>query len=765
VAAAAVAFAAGAGAGCDQAVAARAGGTAAVSLPSTVIPAVRMTVPRSAGLVAGDGKGYLSATEARFPSGSMTWVGDDGSTREGMPEAVAFNGGYGLERVQGSTTGYRIRHYVTGKSVRVDVPAGDTATGMFSARRLVTLRQANGRWTLHILEVPDGGGTPVDRLVTGVPADMGPAVETPTSDARGAAFWYKPPGGGGTWRTGLLDFASARLTLVPSDGYGVLEYPRLAADKVVFLAVDAKFTTKSLYVVDRDHPERPGTAIATLDGVKDFQTETATVGDWLVYVRPNDPARAVRAVPLAGGAPRTLLPRSRDLFVTAGDGSLLVEGGADARHWAVRKITAGADGAPAVATKAALGPVSVWEVGGFAVDQGRVLLATEYADATEQYSGTFLSASALTLAADGTLSAAPPGRAGDLGTWYPGDDSGDPGSSGYYVPCYGECLRLTGTGESDVAHQTYEAPGVVAVAGTYRVVRPAGASQQVLDGTKVLSTGPVRAAALWGSTLWTPGTARGTVTAASLPSLRKGATVEVGATCVPRELQVVGRWVYWSCGPDGDAGVYDTTAKRLIHVPSGYAELADGYLVSQDTAARELMITYFPGAVDAGQAGTRPLGPLPSPVHTPDDRRGRFWAVDRFGGAIAYLRAQGDVAVRWPHVRTSGLAVIASSVPPTLDTWTHRPVKGVWNLSRPAAGWELTIRRQTTGKTVATVTGGPARGRITASWNGTADGATVPAGTYTWTLKAEAADGAGQAATASGAFAVRTVRPRDYDGG
>ncbi|MFB7272591.1 hypothetical protein [Streptomyces sp. NPDC056244] len=80
-----------------------------------------------------------------------------------------------------------------------------------------------------------------------------------------------------------------------------------------------------------------------------------------------------------------------------------------------------------------------------------------------------------------------------------------------------------------------------------------------------------------------------------------GPAVSVGAPCILKEIQVVDRWIYWSCGPTWKAGVkagvYDRTTKHVITVPSGYAELADDYLVSQNETAAKLEITYFPGAV------------------------------------------------------------------------------------------------------------------------------------------------------------------------
>ncbi|KUJ67682.1 hypothetical protein ACZ90_25810 [Streptomyces albus subsp. albus] len=718
---------------------ARTGTADTVPIPSTTIPGKRLATPRSTGMVTADDSGYLSSTVPLGHDGSATWVRDGGGTVAELPSPVAVNGGLGLERTGGGT-GYLIRRYATGETVRFDVPSTDTVTGIFAANRLVTLRKTDN--SMHLLEIPAGGGALVDRPVTGLPADMSPAVYTPASDDRGAAFWWKPTGGGAPWRTGLLDFETAHVTAVPSDDFGLLEYPRLSGGKVAFMALDQKFQTSGVYVVDRAHPERPGTLVDSLDGVADARTEFAVVGDWLVYVRPGSAQGEVRAVPLAGGAARTLLPRSHGAFVRAADGSLLVEGGTDAEHWGIRHVTPGADGAPAADLRTALPPVSAWEAGGFAVDQGRVLLAAQDTATDPDVPHTMLHGSAVTRSADGTVSAQPPQELEDLGSWVPGDGSGDPGSSGYYSPCSGSCLRLTGTGESSVAHEGYGTPYVVAASGSYRVVRASATDQQVRDGEKVLRRGAEQAAALWGGTLWTPGSTRGTVQAVSLPSMTPAGTETVGADCTPRELQVVSHWIYWSCGPGGHAGVYDRTTKRRIDVPEGYAQLADGYLVSQDDSAHRLRITYLPGAVPVEQEGTHDLAPLPSPVHAPADRRGRFWAVDRFGGPLAYLDASGDAVVMWPKVRTAALSVIDKAVPSQLTGTSGW--RASWHLSKPAEQWKLTLAQASDGTVRRTFGGTTARGRIAVDWDGTTNGTTrVPAGTYRWTLTAHPADHTG----------------------
>jgi hypothetical protein len=405
----------------------------------------------------------------------------------------------------------------------------------------------------------------------------------------------------------------------------------------------------------------------------------------------------------------------------------------------------------------------VYDVGGIAVDQGQLRVGTLHVPSGVSRATTYLSGSSLSLTAGGTPNATPPRNVGDLG-WHPPD-----GEPAYDTQCTGECLRLVGTGEGDVVRSTGERwVPTLSAAGSYSIQRPDARFQYVLDGTKALShTDHWHAASLWGSQLWSAGSRSGTVSAVSLPSMRAlGSAVSVGAPCTPQEIQVVGRWIYWSCGPNGKAGVYDRTTKRVITVPSGYAELADGYLVSQNAAAARLDITYFPGAVPAARAGTTALAPLKDQVGAPADRRGRFWAVDRFGGPVAYLTDAGDATVKWPRVTTSPLTVIATDSPAGVDLRAGgSQYTGVWHLSRPAASWKLAIA-DGGGKTVRTLTGGRADGRISATWDGTGtDGGKVPTGTYRWTLTALPADHAGKLATATGSLAVRSSVARRHDFG
>jgi hypothetical protein len=698
----------------------------------------------------------LTATDAGYltSSGSAAWVRKDGSFTDGLPLPVDLNGGYGLERV-GTGRTYRIREYATATTVAFELPAGDTYAGMFEAHHVVTLRKTAGKWTLHLLEVPTGGGPLVDRPVTGELGDFGGGVYEQESDARGAAFSYGTSAQSGiAVATAVLDWGSAQVTRIPdaSPG-GVVEIPHLAGGRISLSTGDG---LTSLYIVDRDHLDAPGTLVDGLGTVDDVQ-KARVLGDWVLTL--DGPQGAVRARPVAGGATRDLLPAFAGTFTEAADGSLYINGGSDAEHWAVQHITLGADGAPAVEAADPLAPVSVYEEGGVAVDQGRLLLATRHVkvpDYDYTHPGPYLAGSTLSVGADGTLNATPQDNLGELG-WLPA--GADP-SGGWFNYCSQECLRLAGDGEGSIL---WPGPDVVVPAltasGSFSVVR-SSAYQQVRDGTKVLSDGPWQAASLWGDTLWTPGSKTGTISGQSLPSLKAVGTVSVGATCVPQDLQVVGRWVYWSCGPGGKAAVYDRTTKKLISVPSGYAELADGYLVSQDDAADKLLITYLPGAVPADRVGTGELGPLVDPMFAPADRRGLFWAVDRFGGAVAYTTDSGDVTAKWPQVTPAKLAVIATDAATSADLRTDGAYTGGWHLSKPAAGWKVSIT-SATGPVVRTFSGGRATGKISVTWDGTAaDGTKARTRTYRWTLTAQAADRAGESVSATGTVAVWSTAER-----
>ncbi|WP_157968653.1 FlgD immunoglobulin-like domain containing protein [Streptomyces geranii] len=708
-------------------------------MPTVTLPGAQRTAPRVGFLTAADASGYLAAPGIPGAplSPAAAWRGRDGSTKwiAERPNTIAYNGGLGLTRVPATPQTrnvYEIRRFATDKVTRFSLPVADRGTAVFAENRLLVARKVGGKWTLHLLETPAGGGKPVERPVTGLADDFSGSVTYATSDKRGAAFGYTTDDGKYTRRNLLLDFGTATATYVPSDDFYDLSSPHLAGDTVSYLGYSRQTADTRLYVIDRARPEVPG---RLLDTPRGDLLATRVIGGWVLY--PGGANNGIVAVPVTGGPARTLLPASYQQFVDGDDGSFFIEGGTDAKHWAVQRVTLGSDGVPVFKPVGApLPPVSVYEAGGVAVDQGRVLLGTERKNGFYPYPGTDLTAFALSLTADGTLSAAPPQSLGSLGY--------TESNPSYDVHCYADCLRFTSNGEGGIPHPEQWVTGVVAASASYRVQRDGlGLSKRVFDGEKTLAVDSWPAAALWGSTLWTARTVSGrpTFETYALPSMRKLGS-QVLASCLPTDLQVVGRYVYWSCGPDKAAVVYDQKTRSTQSVPRGYAKLADGYLVSQDNKAGKLLITYLKGAVPAARVGTKELGPLPSPPFAPVDRRGRFWNVDRFGGPVAYLTASGAVTVKWPQVTVSPLAATDASVPTSIDPREGGgDFEGVWHLNRPVATWKLTVT-DSAGAVVRTLSGGRVHGKIAVTWDGrTANGALVRAGTYRVTLTARTANG------------------------
>ncbi|MFC9290635.1 FG-GAP repeat domain-containing protein [Streptomyces sp. NPDC057052] len=228
--------------------------------------------------------------------------------------------------------------------------------------------------------------------------------------------------------------------------------------------------------------------------------------------------------------------------------------------------------------------------------------------------------------------------------------------------------------------------------GRYFVYEAASTGRQYVDSVQpyhvqhVRLTRAVTAASVWGSRLYAPGTGDGTVTAYDLEQKKTVETLATGAPCTVGELQVVGRWVYWNCGPTGAAGVFDRTAKKNVTVPSGPALVGDGYLVRHDRATGKLMLTDFHTGT---AAAAREIADLPA-GNTADQRR-QTWSVDKFGGDIAYVDPDSTVHVVRSGVPSQPLAPVEAEVDDAsvnvADDWWN----STWQLSKPAT-WTFTVK-------------------------------------------------------------------------
>ncbi|GAA1806405.1 hypothetical protein GCM10009682_30420 [Luedemannella flava] len=259
---------------------------------------------------------------------------------------------------------------------------------------------------------------------------------------------------------------------------------------------------------------------------------------------------------------------------------------------------------------------------------------------------------------------------------------------------------------------------------------PSSGQQRVYRYNTAVRTGDIQGAALWFDRLWTATATASQVAEVDLKTGTTLRTVTTAAPCRPTELQIAaGRWLYWSCGAEGPAGVYDVTTKASIAVPADPALVGDGYVVVRADGELRLIDIHEGAAAPAVKLADVAPG-------VPADDRNVTWTVDRFSGDVAYADADGRVHIIDPGVAPS--APVAIEAMPSLNI-VHPKDANPWHvwatLSQPVKSWSLALVRKSTGVTVRTVTGGATRVQVDAAWDGrTAAGAIAPSGEYTWRL-------------------------------
>ncbi|WP_405924601.1 FG-GAP-like repeat-containing protein [Streptomyces sp. NBC_00035] len=633
------------------------------------------------------------------------------------------------------------------KVVLRDVPAGTTTdvalthgsyVATFGGHVLTQARDAAGDRVLWLY----GDGAPAEgTLVQGWPTGIKFSFSVLGGDSDTAVIGYALADG--ERHLALVDLAAATVTgdvVVPVAPTGVA----LSEDRLVWWSGSTQ-----AHVLDRADLSAAETTV-TLPGTEGSPS-VGIAGRWLVVARSvpssshnlaDDSGERLMAVPLTGGDPITLLRHANTSLVAAPDGSLLAVGGADAGHWAVRRVTDTGAATPTLTELTAVPSVAA-KIDRLSLQNGT--LATDEADSL--FLGAFVTRR---IAADGTPSA-PTWRDWDgfeVGPYATGDGravtftaDSDPTADSYV-------RSLDQTDEAGFFYLSSTAGTVVDITGRYAIVNGTSPTKQYVGDLGVYSdlqpilTRSVTAASVWGTSLWTPGSGTGVVTAKDLKTGKTTDTVSTGAPCVPKELQAVGRWIYWSCGTTATSGVWDRTAKKNIAVPSGEVMLGDGYLVRHDTSAGALLLTAFAD----GTATTRKIGDLAAGTSS---LRGVTWTVDKFGGPAAYVDADKRVHLVPSEVATQRLAVAESEA--TANTTGSSPWwqwRGL--LSKPAASWTATVTSKATGAVVRTLSGGEVSGTLTTRWDERdSKGAYVPNGTYTFKLTAPPADGSGPALTVS----------------
>ncbi|PKV86610.1 FlgD-like protein [Streptomyces sp. TLI_146] len=656
---------------------------------------------------------------------------------------------------------------VAGGTTTVDLPPGYVWTRAYTADSVVAYRSTADRMVsaVSVFQVVDG--KTIEHPVENLPQNMGgpgngPLLLAREQDPNGALFSVAQPDGKSA--DYFMDYGTRTLRPLPADfkkGYVVLGRNHI-------LTYDRG--NPQLRTLRRDDPSARTVTVPMpkATGNEQDYASFGVVGDWVVFRRGLDVSaeqyvqgNKLWAMPVTGGTPRELLPYADEDITPAPDGSFLVTGGTGPKDWAVRQVTAGADGTPTLDVVRKVPPVTA-QIDGIALGAG-----------TLSY---FSTADANPLMAlyerQVTLTGAPEATAPVVRS---------------LVLSGGKLPQAMGNGRTAyVDGQMLVSP---TAPGTMQAVR-LGEDARLDDafGHYVLGRTPgrdhfgdlatgqddpallndVNSAALWGNTLWRVRFMSGAskVEAYDLKAKRVVETLDIG--CSANELQALGRWIYWSCGPDS-AGVLDRTTNKSIAVPGGDVLLGDGFTVRHDHTAKKLTLTDF--SKGAGSTPTTSeLGDL-SVLTTgsdPYDRRVN-WTVDKFGDRVAYVDEEQRVHIKPLHVPRSPLALLdsdAASWLRTLPAGKAQPWRGSWQLSQAPADWHITVT-DAAGRLVRKI-GGHRQGiSLTAEWDGTTDtGEAVTGGRYTWTLHADNGDGTGMRKVTSGAITAYgyATTYRDFDG-
>ncbi|MGW7127067.1 FlgD immunoglobulin-like domain containing protein [Streptomyces bobili] len=746
-----------------------AGTTGTAEATALTLPAPAKYVPVQDTLYAAGDTGYLHRRETTDGSAATyQWHGYDGTERtvDGFTGKVPGQQGYygaGTDILPvpiGVSGVVELRDPATGTSTQLTVPEGQSTVGSFGTTVLTT--SYNDVWQidkLHILRVRDGVTT--DTVVDppeGLRFDQYPVV---AGDGAVAVVRFTR---GHT--IGVLDLTTGTLTPVASGVAVDASWNIQAAVSPTHIAWYQQGMSTAR-VVRRDDPTGAQTSVAVPSSGADIPV-VGLAGDWLLTsYRPaaateqNPPLRAggpLKATPVSGGSPVTLLAAAQpDLFQIPGGGAVTV-GGADAGDWAVRRVETGADGAPTLRTLSEV-PARPAVLRGIALGGGQLVTKEEDSAPRPAYQTRKV-----------TLGAAPAaGPRSEVTTAPLGDSYGQPLAAGDGSVVHVRhddatqrdlIVRAAADGNrAEIAPFDRAVPptsgrGLRDAAGRYAVYG-GGDERVVVDfeapgGPAVVQRLSTPAASLWGSTLWTTDGTGGRIEARDLAT-GQVTPYTVGASCQIRDVQTVGRWVYWDClGQDivgGDPatpfGVYDLETGADVTLPAR-GRLGDGFVVNHDTDAGLLRLTDF----HTGTAGApRTLTALPS---VPGWKN---YDVDKFGGGIAWLETNGTAHVVPSGVPAQPLTVTAAQAPATYTRTTGTTWTPAWQLSKPATGAQLVIKRKT--KTLRTLDARAAGAALTAAWDGTlADGTRVPAGTYTWELTAAPEDGTGAGITLTGSLTV-----------
>jgi hypothetical protein len=641
------------------------------------------------------------------------------------------------------TTGTYLAFY--GSTMIVRAPAGTTGNPL-SLRRYA----ADGSYqTAEVAGAPTGTA----------------AIYAMAGDTESAVLRFD---GSGFSRFGLLDLGSATVTRLPDELTSIRKV-LLSSDRIGFFRYGTPNTVRVYSRADA----AAGTA-QTIQLPTDVLLDRVALVGQHVIAAGGDPNTHVPALDYSAPGTPTVLPMvqpSGFTFAQATDGALVV-GGTGAGDWSVRHLTSTADEPIAQATALPLtGPLTN---AGLSLAKGllrhveALKLPGDQPVRYQMFNHRLAAGTdGFNLALDGGVLADPaPSESGAVCVRTV-DTNG-----------YGLSYVTTGKNGSITLKQQFAANGsqnstvlpsasgtVVDASLEYVIVNGSDPAKQyiVKPGYSEFQSVPVSAAALWFNTMWSSTTA-GFIQAKNLVTGTAASPVATGASCLASELQATGRYIYWSCGADGPAGVYDATRRVNLAMPAGQLLLGDGYVVRHDASTGSLVRYDFSSGVlgDPVTVATFPHGPLA-------EDRGIDWTVDKYSGDIAYVDAADAVHVIDPAVPPSPPAtglLDTNSSDGMLDFGPYGGWIANFYLTRPVDSWSFTVTQVTTGKVVATKTGGPSREQIDTGWDGyLASKAKASSGHYRYTLTVTAAGTAGTTTIGSGTLLVYCGTPnfRSYE--
>ncbi|MFF4168809.1 FG-GAP-like repeat-containing protein [Streptomyces sp. NPDC001744] len=667
-------------------------------------------------------------------------------------------------------------------TTRVAIPEGQTYVATYGNTVVTRTGTESAVTSLHLLR-PEGGGVR-DQKLEGLPEGWNLTISE--GDARSVAVrgikWEDTTMSQGWW---VVDLASGGVKALSTHGESI-SFDR---DTVFHLGAPSGSEAQ---VYRRDDPDA---APVTLDlrDVASYNDVVRPFGDAFVTVTPPSPGNegGYRGNHLvlrdAAGSWKSLLAVASPSVHRTPDGSLLVAGAEErtdlgALDWGYYLFTPGTNG---TFTRKRLADIEDREANPYGISLGSGILTT--ADDSNLYQpGTALGGYRSTWLKTS-------GRPEELNSTVDGVVSG--GDDDFCAPVHGTyCVTMFASGDGH--HGRREAteqgvtmlyrngtapwgprvnsgigsPQLVDLSGRFGVVNQSWGGAQAVLHFKDADTGGVLqkrepvAASVWGGTLWSAlgrwnDTGSGVSTRVEAKNLSTGAAGEsFDASCVPSDLQAVGRWVYWRCSDYWNdfkgAGVHDRQTKRSLRLGADETLLGDGYLVHRSDTAGLTLVDLHDGLPASGKEADLPRRVVATAAELGDRTARRAgWTVDRFGGHVAYTGGDRRVRIVPSGVPASPVAAIDADTPAVnLGSGAWKPR---WWLSKPGASWSLALRNKATGKAVRTLAGGEARGLVTTSWDGKdAAGKLVANGAYTWTLTVKPADGQGADLVLSGVVPV-----------